>query len=84
MTLPEVAANPEQHDDGDGQHSCKKALDISVAATYGADGGVELSGKDENAKGETDPRSVNTKDGLVRNLIDSVTVILPSSAESNV
>lgn len=86
LSLPGVSSDPENEDDRNSEPSLEELLsggELTALLWWG--NGVEESGnQDEEAKGKTDPRSSDTKDGLVWNLIKSAAVVSPCASESDV
>lgn len=79
FTLPDVADDPEEEDDGSSKVRLKEGLGVE-----GLDGNIELGNEHKNDEDETEPRTVDASNGLEGDLVQSVAVVLPGGTEANV
>ena len=84
LSFPEPTSRPEHEYHGQSQIGLEEALGIVQALANGADGDVELGNQYDNVHDEAEPASVDTAGGFEGNLVQSVPVVLPRGAESNV
>ena len=84
--LPDVTNNPEEDDDGEGKAGLEETLGVVGLATVqrGEDGHVHLGNEYQYGHTETNPGSSNTESSLERDLVKSVALSLPGSAETDV
>ena len=83
LALPDVARDPEDQDDRDGQHDTEPALGIVESTTDWGDGNEELGGEDDDAEEEAEPGAPDTEDGLMGDLVDGVAMGFPCGAEAD-
>ncbi|KAI6768730.1 hypothetical protein HG531_010919 [Fusarium graminearum] len=86
LALPEVSDSPEDQDNRESKVRDEETLDgaHTTGSWRGNNGNIELSDKDENDQSKTKVRASDTKGGLERNLVQSVTLSGPSLTETNV
>jgi hypothetical protein len=83
--LPEEADDPEEHDDGDGEEGHEETLSVvDLILTGRVESSVESCDEDENTEDKTEPRAIDTTDGVEGDLVESVTVVGPGLAEADV
>ena len=83
LALPEIANGPEQHDHRKGQVALEETLSSADPSANGRDSSIELSDEDEEDDEKTEIRTIDTADGLERNLIKGMPVVRPSFAEAD-
>lgn len=84
-SLPDVANDPEQNNDGDSKARHEKVSGIAIAfLACRADGDEELAAKNGEAKGKTEPRTPYTSSGPERDLLKGTALTLPCGAETDV
>jgi len=87
VTLPEVAGDPEEQDDGDSKKLLDNVLGV-LRRSAGVPGGVgsRVDGGDQNqgAESKTNVGANDTTSGLEGDAVQGATLASPGSAEANV
>lgn len=84
-TLPGVATDPEEENDGQGKDLLESVLNSADAAlARGQDGDEDLSGQNDAAHGKTNPRAPDAESRLEGDAVVAATLAVPCGAEANV
>ena len=85
LSLPDVADDPEEEDDREGEVGLEEALGIvQVACEWRSNGHEELRSQCDENEEETDPGSGDTEDGVERDVVEGAALVLPCGSESDV
>lgn len=85
--LPQVTANPEDKNDGNGKDVHEGVLGVRETSLGLADRDssvVAVGGEDEDAKAETNVRAIDTAGGLEGDAVHGAALAGPGSTETNV
>ena len=83
LSLPDISDDVEENHNRHGQVGLEEALSRTERSIDVCHSGIELCNENNDNEDKSEPRSINTKDVLEGDFVESVAVVLPGLSEAD-